>query len=640
MKNCLYFFLFLYNVALFSQDESCFDLKQVIETEKSRYAGKSNYKTTQASHQYDVTFHRLDVIVDPAINYIRGGITTYFVPKVENFDRIIFDFSDSMNIVDVNYHSNPISFTHNNDKLTLNLGDTLQQDLLDSIYIHYDGIPQSTGHGSFVTEEHNSTPVMWTLSEPYGAKSWWPCKEDLNDKIDSLELIIRAPSQYRSASNGLLVKEESTGGITSTVWKHDYPIAHYLVAFAVTNYVDFTDYATLNSGDSLPILNYVYPENLSAATTELKQTVDIMELFDDLFGAYPFANEKYGHADFGWGGGMEHQTMSFMGSYSFDLVSHELAHQWFGNKITCSTWPELWLNEGFATYASGLCYEHLDPYWWMTWKEVVMDKSKVKNDLSIHIEDTTDIARMFNENTYYKGAALIHMLRWVSGDENFFLALKNYITNPALAYAAATTNQFKTEFETVLGQNLDEFFNDWYYGKGYPTYQLGWDYSSGEFHLKASQTTSNNAVSFFEMPIPIRVYGNGQDSLLKLDHTFNGQQFDIVIPFKVDSIAFNDELQLLTGTNTITKEALNTKLVNSPQFSLHPNPATSSIHLRHFCENCEKKISCTNQIGELIHEFYSSTPNDLVDISTWPRGTYLIKVQSDYGAQSTLFVKQ
>src|SRR5690606_28472419 len=167
--------------------------------------------------------------------------------------------------------------------------------------------PES-GFGSFVQSEHEGIPVVWTLSEPYGAKDWWPCKQDLQDKADSIDIRITTPSAYRVASNGLLIEEaDIAGGLKRFHWRHRYPIAHYLIAFAVTNYEVYHTQIEM-ANDTVPMETWAYPENAFEMQLNAGDIQQQMPLFSDLFGLYPFAHEKYGHCQFGWGGGMEHQT--------------------------------------------------------------------------------------------------------------------------------------------------------------------------------------------------------------------------------------------------------------------------------------------------------------------------------------------
>ncbi|MEI2747579.1 MAG: M1 family aminopeptidase [Ferruginibacter sp.] len=145
-----------------------------------------------------------------------------------------------------------------------------------------------------------------------------------------------------------------------THWKHRYPIATYLVCFAVTNYAVFNNSVQLGNVN-LPMVTYCYPESQTAFEAGTQNTLDAMQLFSQYFGEYPFIKEKYGHVQFGWGGGMEHQTSTFIVSTNESLVAHELGHQWFGDKITCASWEDIWLNEGFATYLARFYMENKYP---------------------------------------------------------------------------------------------------------------------------------------------------------------------------------------------------------------------------------------------------------------------------------------
>src|SRR5690606_8707583 len=193
---------------------------------------------------------------------------------------------------------------------------------------------------AFTRTTHSGTPIIFTLSEPFGARDWWPCKQDLNDKIDNIDVYITCPTGYIGVSNGLLQSETTNAGMVTRHFQHNYPIPAYLIRLNVTNYVTYNIQAGLGTVQSplVPINNYLYPEsNTSSVQAQIDVTAPIMNIFEDKFGPYPYRNEQCGHVQFGWGGGMEHATMSSMGSFPRSLIAHELGHQWFGNRVTCGT---------------------------------------------------------------------------------------------------------------------------------------------------------------------------------------------------------------------------------------------------------------------------------------------------------------
>ncbi|MFH1320399.1 MAG: M1 family aminopeptidase [Bacteroidota bacterium] len=530
------------------------DLCKIVEAEQKANSGKLTFMPSFFANDYDLKYHRLEWEIDPDINYIKGIITSYFKPKITGFGNIYFDLSLDLTVDSVKYHGSLSTFDHsNNDLLEITLPATIPVGTLDSISIYYQGVPPSSGFGSFIQTDHDGTPIIWTLSEPYGAKEWWPCKQDLVDKIDSIDVIVTTPQAYRVASNGLLVSENIVGPNKIYHWKHRYPIAAYLIAIAVTNYAYYSNYVSTGS-DSLEVLNYVFPEDLASAQSQTPGIIPVIQLFDTLFEEYPFSNEKYGHAQFGWGGGMEHQTMSFMGSFGHELMAHELAHMWFGDKITCGSWQDIWLNEGFGTYLTGLTYEHMfGGIYWEIWKTNQINNITSEPDGSVWVDDTTSVWRIFSGRlSYAKGAMLLHMLRWKLGDTNFFQAIKNYLSDYSLAYGYARTYQLRQHFENTSGQNLTEFINDWFYGEGYPSYQITWSQTGNVVNLTVSQTQSHSSVSFFEMPVPIQFKGQSQETILVFDHTYSGQSFLSLVDFTVDSVFFDPYLWIISANNSVT----------------------------------------------------------------------------------------
>jgi aminopeptidase N len=599
------------------------------------------FKETAGYAETDLIYQRLEWNVDPAVKYISGKITSYFKVKSTSIDRIYFDLLNNLTVDSVVQNKTRLKFSHAKDIVTILLGKTLESGKTDSLSVYYQGIPDASGFGSFVCSTHgNNVPVMWTLSEPYGAREWWPCKQSLADKIDSIDIIVNTPQPYRTAANGMLVSERVSGGRRIMHWKHRYPITTYLVAFAVTNYTDYSDWVNLSGGRTLPVVNFVYPEGLSSAQAGTPQTVAVMELFNSLFGEYPFSREKYGHAQFGWGGGMEHQTMTFIVNFGFELMAHELAHSWFGNCITLASWQDIWLNEGFATYATGLTYERLfNGVYWKTWKNNVTSNILKATDGAVFVADTTSVSRIFSSRlSYNKGSYLLHMLRWKLGDAIFFKALQNYFNDPAVKYGFATQKQWVYHLEAASGISLTEFFKDWYYGEGYPVYSATFENKPGNrLWIQLSQTTSHVSVSFFEMPVPVRVYSTGRkDSAdFRLDHKFNNQLFDVSVPFRVAELSIDPDLWLVSKVNKVT--AVNDLSGVESGIRVVPNPSGSKWEI----------ITGTNEIPEMVELFdlsgrllmHQKPEGNAFSAPGLRPGLYLVKVATNRRAFEAKVVK-
>jgi len=279
----------------------------------------------------DLVYQRLNLEVDPTVNYIAGSVLSKVKILKENITELYFDLSSALTVDSIHFDAGKINYQHASDKIIITLPSPMQNNSFHQVEVFYRGAPPPTGFGSFTVSTHNNAPVLWTLSEPYGASDWWPCKQSLSDKIDSMDVYLTCPSQYKGASNGKLISDIVSGTKRTAHWKHRYPISTYLVAIAVTNYETYSGFLDVPGGEKIEILSYIYPEYLSTAQSKSSDILNIMGFYNSKLITYPFAKEKYGHAQFGWGGGMEHQTMSFMTSLNFGLVSHEMAHQWFGD---------------------------------------------------------------------------------------------------------------------------------------------------------------------------------------------------------------------------------------------------------------------------------------------------------------------
>jgi aminopeptidase N len=608
-------------------------IEKIARQEKQGWLKKMRFEEATDYANYDLTFQRMQWRVDPAVRKIEGAITSYFHPVVDDFNSINFDAYSDMQIDSVFYHEQWLNFTHENNQLTIVFPETIPPQQTDSLTIWYQAVPPSEGFGSFETSTtFGGNPVLWTLSEPYGAMTWWPCKQSLVDKIDSLEIQVTCPEGNKVGSNGKLISETRMDGKTRMVWKHNYPIATYLVAIAVTNYSELSVYM-IQEEDSIEILNYVYPEYLETAKERTTDMLDIMELFNELIGAYPFADEKYGHAQFGWGGGMEHQTMSFMNNLNFSLVAHEMAHQWFGDCLTLASWQDIWLNEGFATYLTGLSYEHLiDGNYWMTWKKQQVDKITGLPNGSVFVTDTTAINTLFSSRlSYSKGAYLLHMLRWELGDHAFFEGLQNYFNDPNIKYGFASQEDLVRHLEAAGDTSLTKFFNDWYYGEGYPSFDIAHFTDNGKYKVTLKQTTSDESVDLFEMHVPLRLWKDGDSADVRLHQTTNPQTFEL--NEKPDSIQFDPDLWLISKGSVVTSAVE----LSNKELKLYPNPVADVLHISLANKVKIEQVKIIDFEGITV---LSQTNGDLeVDVSQLATGSYFIQIRTNQGNHQQQFVK-
>ncbi|SFN27989.1 Por secretion system C-terminal sorting domain-containing protein [Chryseobacterium oleae] len=607
------------------------EMKGLIAMEQKSFAHKmATYNVSPNTLNYDLQYQRMDISLDPAVYNISGSVTSHFKPN-QNMSSIYFDLNSTLTVSQVKYHGTDLTFQQLSTKeLKIDFPASIPANTLDSLTINYSGAP-SSANSAFFNGNQGGTAVLSTLSEPYGAQDWFPTKQSLNDKIERFDFKITTPSQYNVAANGKLMSETTLPGSKKlTFWRTAYPTAAYLIALSITN---FTKLSSTIGNPPFPFVNYVFPSTASNTSTmsNIEWTKQAMDTFETYFGPYPFRNEKYGHMQFQWGGGMEHQTMSSMGSWSRSIIAHELAHQWFGDKVTCATWNDIWLNEGFATFGEHLANEKL----LMTNAQFMSFLVDEKNTITSATGGSTYVsdAELSNSNrifssrlSYAKGGYIVRMIKWILGDTAFYQAVKDYHSRPNLAYGYASTADFKASFLQSSGKDLTEFFNDWLYGQGYPTYNIKWRQTGNQIFFKAGQTQSNASVSFFEMPLPIKVNGTGgQTAYFVLNHTTNNQGFLETVTFPVASVQFNYEHQILDKNSTVVQDnTLSVSSVEKEEFALYPNPAKNELYLKGVDRAIDYSIYSID--GKLIRKSVYQ-PGKAVEISELVPGTYIFTVQ-------------
>ena len=465
----------------------------------------------------------------------------------------------------------------------------------------------------------------------------------MNDKIASIDVFITAPTALVAVSNGLQQAKVNNGDGTSTThFHHNYPIPAYLIAIAVTNYTIYTQQAGLGTVASpfFPIVNYLYPEEATSNQVDLAVTPAIMNFYEATFVPYPFRAEKYGHAQFGWGGGMEHTTVSFMGGFDRGLIAHEMAHQWFGDKVTCGPWKDIWLNEVFATYLASMVIENFDGE-----AAFISDKSSKINSITsqaggaIYMTDAeaTSVNRIFSSRlSYNKGAMVLNMLRLKLGTTNFLQGLRNYLNDVDLAYNYAVTPDLQSHLEAVSGLDLTEFFNDWVYKQGYPIYSIQAGNSSpGMATIIVNQTQSHPSVSYFEGQVPVRLLGTGgQQQDYILNNTVNGENFQVSVPFNVTGVVFNPKKDIISNNSIAVLASQSFEL--DTKVSIYPNPVTTELNIQIPSNVNLEAVVVYNALGQNVFESKST----VVDVNSLSTGVYSLKIVTSEGSVLKKFIKK
>ena len=422
---------------------------------------------------YDVTHYNFDLILSDTTSFIKGSCVVFLKNTSEDIPYILLDLGNNLSVDSVSVLGTKTEFSHFNDTLEI-FNTAYRYNNVITVKVFYQGYGEFLNKYGLVnkTTDYQEQKITYSFCEPFYSKHWFPVNQDLEDKADSVTMSITVDNYLKAISNGTLVnKINLPDNKIKYTWKTKHKIAYYLISVAVSDYLEYKSNIIIEN-DTLPFVNYLY--NSTTYLYENKDiidtTADIIRLYSILFGKYPFIDEKYGHVVAPIGGGMEHLTIATMAWFDFELIAHELAHQWWGDFVTCSTWNDIWINEGFAQYSVYLAYEFLKSKdiadnWLLKENLTVLSE----NEGSVYISANSDsVPRIFSMRlTYKKGAAILHMLRQViNDDDKFFDILRTFLKE--YANKNASGDDFKEVCERITNFDLTDFFNSWYYGEGFP----------------------------------------------------------------------------------------------------------------------------------------------------------------------------
>ncbi|MBE0566572.1 MAG: hypothetical protein IH621_11470, partial [Krumholzibacteria bacterium] len=427
----------------------------------------------------DILSYDLELRLDPSAGTVTGTVAVGFAALADGLDTLRLDLVGALTVTGITRGGGCAPFLHTGAALHVLLAPPAAVGRPDTVVVSWQGRPPR--HGPFraglMFRSHDAgtpldpgddVPVIANVSQPWSAHSWWPCKDLPADKA-LVSLAVTVPDTLSVMANGtLLGTDPADPGWRRWAWREAYPIAPYLVSVAISDYVGWDEDCRPAVGGPVPLEFRIFPQDSAKAAFDLAPTCAMVEMMADLAGPWPFPGEKYAQAEIIWAGAMEHQTATSFArflltgtGYFENFVIHELAHQWFGDSLTPATWADLWLNEGFARYCEAL---------WL-------ERSRGPEAYRQYLQQIGPLAHpdLFTEQgllgdpdpilpnlmVYDKGAWLLHSLRLLLGDRDFFAFLADYATRPELVHGTVTTADAVAAAERASGRDLGAFFTAW-----------------------------------------------------------------------------------------------------------------------------------------------------------------------------------
>lgn len=437
---------------------------------------------------YDVAHIRLDLSLDEKKRTLEGSATLRLAPINDDFRRLDLDLAANLRVGSVRIGGGrALDFDHVGDRLTIQLGRTYPAGRDLEVTVHYAGTPR---RGLYFVGPDAAFPgksyEIWSQGQDEDSKYWFPCYDSPNDKATSeVRVTVRAP--YIAISNGKLVEiVDNRRAKTRTFhWREDFPHPAYLTSVVVGDYTEVR-----HEVDGIPLSVYVHAADVPKVERTFGNTGKMLRYFADATG-YPYPYEKYAQVvvtDFIFGG-MENisattltdavllDATAALDAHCDGLIAHELAHQWWGNLLTCKEWSHAWLNEGFATYFDALFTEHhrgRDEFLWQMHENAQEyfreDEEKYRRPLVERRYDKP--IEIFDRHLYEKGSLVLHMLRFELGETLFWKAIRHYARKHQ--FQNVETTDFKVAIEEATGHHLDGFFDQWVYGAGFPVLEVSW----------------------------------------------------------------------------------------------------------------------------------------------------------------------
>jgi aminopeptidase N len=477
---------------------------------------------------YDVIFYDLDLALEPDRQVIGGTVTMYF-RALDTLKTIRFDLRKNLKISKVTFGEAPVDFRRKDLAVYTTLPGAMVPGTIYSIKVKYEGSParavKPPWKGGFVWDKDKSgNPWIGVTCETEGSSIWFPCKDHLSDEPDSVRLHMSVPTGLTVVSNGLLEDRKIMNGRETFTWCTHYPVNIYNITFYAGNFVEIAD-TTLTNGDVLKLDYWVLPEDRNTAAEHFRQVKDVIKVYSNAFGSYPWIKECFKLVESPYEG-MEHQTAIAYGNGFQDtqwigadyIIVHETAHEWWGNAVSVSDFSDIWLQEGFATYSEVIYNEVMKGYdasldyvyYWLA--SGIRNKYPVVLPKDVGYWDYRDI------DVYSKGALILHTMRNIINDSTVFFDILRTFYKEHAAGKHVTTQDFREVTERITGRSWEKFFDCYLYSRKVPV--LKWYFGTWNTEQKGGKGSSisfvaakwTNVPEGFSMPVTLSCQQSGSSA--------------------------------------------------------------------------------------------------------------------------------
>lgn len=600
-------------------------------------------------NKYDMKFVHLNLNLERTTKYLSGNAKTVARVSAAALDTFMTLLHENLIVDSIYFNNVNVPFTRADSMVKVAIVNPLPANTSFTAVVYYKGLPPNGGAaiGSGFSNASSgswNTQVTWSLSESFVAYHWWPCKQVLTDKIDSSWVYVTTDSTNRVGSNGLLKNVVLNGNKKRYEWHSRTPIAYYLISVVVSRFREYNLYAKPQYlvNDSILIQNYIYNNAftsnnwINTQKADLDEMPTVMEFLCDRYGMYPFYKEKYGHCMAPFGGGMEHQTMTSLGFFEYYINAHELGHQWWGDNVTCKSWSDIWINEGFASYTEHLTAWYLDPPSFMPNLNYAHNDVMSQPGGSVFFTgaDTMNSNVIFDSRlTYNKGGAIIRTLQFVTNNDSlWFRTLRGFQTT--YKNNNASVKDFKNYYEAQTGINATQFFDQWYYGEGYPTFTMKYNTIGNTLVLQSTQSVSRPTVTpLFITPVEYRISrASMADTIVRVMHTNTVEAYYFTLNGTVTAVSCDPNNWLINkglslGLDPNVAAGIEDQTASSV-FSLWPNPTRGLLKIEH---PTAAQVKVLDLSGRLVKE--ATLKEGAVDLGSLPAAVYLLRVYDIKGSE-------